>query len=329
MSMKKNRRFITDQFGEHPAVKAWTTLRPDLPKPEALELIRSMNSCKSPVFKLVGSGINGSSVIAKRSDSSEAMTEISIYEQALVYLSKKTIHYYGNVKDEKESFLWFFTEDAGEHLFSFENQLHVSLATEWLADLHTSVPKLDCLPDRGVDYYHERLLSGYDEIMVGLSNPALRNVDVAILKAIIENFSLMTERWGEVHTCYDRFPKCLVHNDFEAKNLRVRQEGSRIELLVYDWADAGWGLPGIDIWKLNIHDYWAVVREHWCGMSSEDVGVLACLGRLFRQLNGIAWRAKILPHASVDSYEWLDRKMKDMQVFNMRMASAFHSIGLL
>lgn len=328
MSMKKKRQFITEVSGDHPAVRAWTSLHPNLHKPEAMELIRPMDSCKSPVFRLVGSGIDGSSVIAKRSYPSQAMIEASIYEHALGYLSKKTIHYYGHVEDDDESYWWFFTEDAGENPFSFENHMHVELAAEWLADLHTSVPKLDCLPDRGIDYYFKRLLSAYGRIMENLLNPALQESDVALLKAIVSNFELLRERWDKVHACYERFPECLVHGDFKNKNLRVRTEGSTNELLVYDWAEAGWGFPGIDVWKLDIQKYWAYVREHWCGMSLEDAKILSCLGNLFRALYAIDWKAMNLPYAEPDSYEWIEKHMTDLKAYNMRLESIFHAIAL-
>ncbi|HSR88653.1 MAG TPA: hypothetical protein VLL07_06835, partial [Pontiella sp.] len=66
----------------------------------------------------------------------------------------------------------------------------------------------------------------------------------------------------------------------------------------------------------------------WCGMSLENAEVLSCLGRLFRALYAIDWKAMNLPYAKPDSYEWTEKHMTDLKTYNMRMESTFHAIAL-
>lgn len=322
MSRKRNLDVITDRLDAQPVVRAWTALHPDLHKPVAIEPIRSPDSSKCHVVRLVGSGINGSSVIAKKADPSTAMVEVPIYEQVLCHQSIKTIQYYGSAHDEDASFVWIFTEDAGTQSFSFKNELHASLAIEWLAELHASVPRLVCVPDRGIGYYHERLLSGHQRILLNLSNPALNQEDTVMLESIVSNFELLKERWSRVLACYEHLPKCFIHGDFKPKNLRVRSDGPRHELLVFDWEMAGWGSPGIDMWKLNVQDYWLNIREHWPAFSLEDAVSLQSLGKLLRSLHALDWESMSLPYA------WLDRSLAHMKIYNMRLSSAIRDLAV-
>jgi len=321
VSSRQALRAITDNAGEHPAVRAWSRLRGDLPRPEAVELVRKVNS-RTTAVRLLRVGRNGTSVIAKRTESPRAMVEKTMYENAARYLSMPTLHYYGCVEADSHSW-WVFMEDAGDGSFSFRDDRHRLLAAHWLAGLHTSVPKLDCFPDRGIDHYHSRMTSAREQIIVNMDNKALRAEDCALLRRILSHVDLITQRWERVHVLDEHLPKSLIHGDFKDGNLRVRDDAGGKVLLVFDWEESGWGLPGVDMWRLDPESYWLRVREHWRGMTREDVLHLASVGKLLWCLKAIDWETANLAH------EWLENSMGSMRVYEEHLTDAIQRTGLL
>jgi len=321
MKKQKTPIIIKDNINEHPAVLAWSQLKAGLPKPEAIEVIRSAEKSKRPVLRLVGVGINGSSVIAKKTKRTNAMTERCIYENVLNYLSRGTLYYYGDVEVADQRY-WIFIEDVRGNPFSFENVEHVSLATNWFAELHTCVPKLDCLPDRGLEYYYSHLISANNTILLNYSNSALRDGDRNLLKSIIISFDYLMHHWETVRGLYKQMPKGMIHGDFKTKNLQVRRDSHGVSLVVFDWEDSGWGLPGIDMWRLNHKDYWIKVRDHWRDISFEHVMQLSNLGKLFWCLAAIDWVAVNL------AYQWIEKPMERLMFYKSNLDSAIKEILL-
>ena len=72
---------------EHPAVKAWLQLNAKHDVPARVDVFRAFNKAKVPVYLLVGAGINGQSVVAKKGKFPDVLTEITIYEHVLPRLS--------------------------------------------------------------------------------------------------------------------------------------------------------------------------------------------------------------------------------------------------
>ncbi len=320
MSKRKTSIIVKDKLDEHPAALAWSQLGADLKKLEAIEVIRDIDSSKNPVFRLMGVGENGNSVIAKKAQQTNAMTERCIYENVLSSLSKATLHYYGYVEAANQT-SWIFIEDSCGNPFSFKNDEHVALAIEWLAELHTSATRHDCLPDRGLEYYYTLLVSAHNVILQNLSNIALREQDRELLGSIIYRYDYLMHQWDMVQTLYEQMPKGLIHGDFKPKNLRVRKNSYENTLLVFDWEDAGWGLPGIDMWKLHLEDYWGKIRDHWHDVTFKHVVLLSHLGKLLWCLSAIDWATTCLP------YQWLETQMDKMRIYEERLAEAIHAIS--
>lgn len=320
MSRHKTLQMITENVEAHPAVRAWSRLRAGLPHPEAIELLRKENS-KTPVVRLVRIGRDGTSVIAKKAGFARAMVEKTMYENATPRLSLTTLRYFGCVEAEDNSF-WIFTEDAGDSPFSFKDDRHRALAVQWLAALHTSVPKRDCFPDRGIGYYRARMTSAREKIMVNMDNTAVRGDDRALLQTTASRLDLIAQRWERIRDLNAQMPQGLIHGDFKARNLRVRDDADRSALLVFDWEESGWGLPGIDMWRLDPGSYWLNVREHWPGMTRENVLCLSSLGKLLWCLKAIDWEAGNL--ASV----WVEETMDCLRVYEDHVRDAVQHIGL-
>jgi hypothetical protein len=322
MSKQRPPIVIADNLDEHPAILAWSQLEVNLPRPQTIEVIRGINTSKAQVFRLIGAGDNESSVIAKRTDKSIIDAEKYIYDEALTYLSKKSLHCYGHV-ESAGALPWIFIEDAGGSPFSFSNELHTSLAIDWLVELHTSVPKLNCLPDRGLEHYYSCFLSGHDSILLNLSNPALRNQDRKLLRSIISLYKMILQKWDLLNALYVQMPKCFIHGDFKARNLRVRSDSQENTLMVFDWADAGWGLPGIDMWKVSLEDYWVRVRDHWRELTFEKAAQLSELGKLLWCFTAIDWEAKSL------ACQELEHSMIRIRDYEERLSSAIREISPL
>jgi thiamine kinase-like enzyme len=307
---------ITDNLSRHPAVNALSALNPDLPQPDAIELIRYPKPYKAHIVRLVCEKENGYSIVGKGTDSSKALIEKSAYENLFKFLPYKGLQYYGYIETDND-FAWNFMEDARGIPFSFENPEHVLLAEDWLAKLHTRVPSLDCFPKLDVNFYYSRLLSGYERITANFSNSALTDSDKVALKSIISHFDILHIRRDKVTKLYEQMPKGFIHGDIKSKNMRVRSDGQESMLVVFDWEECGWGLPAIDVTRssLNLKDYWLKVRNHWQGWTFEDMLQMSNLGKLLNSLVAINWEAKSLP------YQWIDKSMASMKIFEERLAN--------
>ena len=283
---------ITENVDAHPAVRAWCRLGTGLPLPEAVELLRGAEH-KTPIARLLRLGGGDASVVAKLTRTSDATIEQTVYERAARHLAARTLRCYGCVPAGGDT-SWIFTEDAGGGPFSFEDEGHRRLAVDWFAALHTSVPRLECFPDRGIGYYRSCMAAAREKILGNMGNDALNDADRALLGTILTHFDVIDRRWETIRDLDAHLPKGLIHGDLKPGNLRVREEGGKRILLVFDWEESGWGLPGVDMWQLDSESYWTRVRERWPGTTLEDVQHLSCLGKLLWCLPAIGWEAEYL-----------------------------------
>ena len=308
---------VTEGIEDHPSVLAWMRLDANQSMPRAVEVLRAPRTGKASVVRLVGVGEKGGSVIAKNSMVARTRTEARVYEITGRRLAREQLRYYGSVESPDQTG-WLFTEDVAGEPFSFSNEVHAALALEWLADLHTSVPDGDLLPDRGTGYYFSRLSSGMAGIIERWDNPDLTPVDRELLEALVRSGERILRSRREIEALCESLPRALTHGDFKPKNLRVRNDGRRSILFVFDWEDAGWGFPGVDIWKLNSKAYWEKVRGHWGNLTLEEAGQLSAMGKLFRCFNAIDWLAPSL------GYRWLEQPMARFRVYLDRITAVIH-----
>ena len=328
---------------EHPAVKAWSELRPARVAPERIEVLRERQkvSHKATVYRLAGVGLASSAVIAKRRPQASAVIERTIYEEVLPHLPMTALHYYGFVEEPDRTFGWLFLEDAGSEEYSPYIGEHRALAAQWLGLMHTSaacVAAADRLPDRGLGHYLEHLRSGRDRILRNLANPALKVDDLAVLRSIVSQCAILESHWSQMERLCEGLPRTLVHGDFTGKNLRVRTGQVGIALLPFDWEMAGWGVPAADMAQSarldrgdfsakrrtfsanpDVATYWSVVREHWPSLDLRTIQQLANCGKMFRSLAAINWEAYSL------SYEWVERAMGHMRIYQAELADAIRT----
>jgi hypothetical protein len=320
---------------EFPAIKAWREIRPELARPEKIEVLKGRKeTARRSAYRLTGVGPENSTIIAKRCRQAKALIERTIYEEVLPSLPVPTLRYYGFVEEADGKFCWLFLEDAGEERYSAFAAEHRRLAAQWLGLLHTSAARAALaarLPDRGPRHYLERLRSARDRILGNLANPALNADDHAVLEAILSQCAILESRWDQVERLCQGMPHTVVHGDFAEKNIRVRTGGTGIAILPFDWGNAGWGVPAIDLAQSplpsfsftgnpDIAAYWTVVRDHWPRVDLQTIQQWANLATMLRTLVAINWDALSL------AYEWVERPMIWMKLYREAMDYAMQTV---
>ncbi len=320
---------------DHPAVRAWGEFGPAGPTPRSIEVLRvcgGKTTAKSSVYRLNGAGIAGTPVIAKRARRAGMLVERFLYQEVLPALPVSTLHYYGFL--EEGDFCWLFLEDAGGVRYSESVVAHRALAAEWLGLMHAATGELDLamrLPEHEPDGYLCCLRSARQIIGENLANPALDRDQVSALETIVGHCDALESLWGEVERLWDATPRCLVHGDFIAKNVRVRAEGTGAALYVMDWETAGWGVLAEDLGALDVAIagvggpdvaiYWSRVHDFWPDLDRKMAEKLVSLGTIFRYL---AWIRATSPGLACG---WAERAVQDLEIYGARLALARRAMG--
>src|SRR5947207_7283528 len=323
-------------FMSHPAVHAWRQLYPDA------ELLRitplRVRRQKSTIYRLEGAGPDGSAVIAKRSQRSQrayALIERTVYEKILPGLSVPSLRYYGFLEDSDVDRCWLFLEEATGAEYSRLLAADRAQAARWLGLLHTAAAEAAAkaqLPDGGPGRYREFLRSASEEIQKHLGNPVLNPDDVAVLEAVLARLTELDAHWKRMEELCDGVPQTLVHGDFNGKNLRLRPASAGSTVVVFDWEDAGWGVPAVDLAQQavsssslsanpDIPTYWSTVRGRWPQVSIETWQRLAHCGTVFRVLAALYWESLNL------ASEWASRSVSNIRLYDSELPPALARLG--
>jgi hypothetical protein len=320
------------------ALEAWGRLQPGSAIPAQIEILKGRREpARRGAYRLAGAGPEGASVIAKRCPRTKAWLEHTVYAEILPHLPVPAPAYYGLVEEQGGTCCWLFLEDVGEERYSPGNEEHRRLAGHWLAALHTSAARLAVaarLPDRGPGHCLERLRSARSRILGHLANPALKAADLAILRMIVSQCDALEGRWYEVEQFCDGLPRTVVHGDFAEKNVRVRTRQGKTALLPFDWSNAGWGVPAIDLAQSTLPSgrlaanpdlaaYWAAVRDHWPACDLRTVQQWGQAATLFRLLAAVAWSAASL------GQEWVEKTMTALRFYQSALDWEVQAAGWL
>ena len=316
----------------HPAVHAWRQLYPH----DELRGITTLRiGRRRKVYRLQGAGPDGSAVIAKRSRKADALIERTVYEEILPRVTVPSLRYYGFLADSDAEHCWLFLEEAtGVH---YSNLLaeHCTQAAQWLGLLHTSAADVAAggrLPDGGPGRYLVHLRAARELTQQYLDNPVLSPDDVLFIEGIQTRLDDLAAHWYRMEEICDGVPQTLVHGDFNGKNLRIRSANGNTIVGIFDWADAGWGVPAVDLAQVgvpasklsanpDIPTYWSTVRERWPNASAEALQQLAYCGTVFRALAALSWESNGLSH------EWASASVNTMRVYEAEMAYALDALG--
>src|SRR3989449_5368273 len=284
---------------------------------------------------IVGAGWDGTAVIAKRSRKADALIERTVYEEIFPRLTVPSLRYYGSLEDADAEYCWLFLEDATGAKYSKLLAAERAQVARWLALLHTSAAEAAAkagLPDGGPGRYREFLRSAREGILQHLDNPVLDPDDIAFLDAMLARLTELDGRWNRLEEICDGVPPTLVHGDFNGKNLRLRPSGDGSAVLVFDWEDAGWGVPAVDLAQQtvpssslsanpDIPTYCSTVQDRWPNASHETVRRLAYCGTVFRALAALHWESFNL------GTEWASRFISNIRLYDAELAHALVQLG--
>jgi ATP-binding cassette subfamily B protein len=329
-SIRKRRTTLLD----HPAVRAWRQLYPHS-EPDRITPLRVFPR-KTSAYRLEAAGPDGSAVVAKRGRSAESRIERAVYEQILPGLRVPSLHYYGSLEDADPAFCWIFLEEATGAKYSRLLPGDRDEAAHWLGLLHAAASEVSAkaglLPYAGPSRYREFLRAAREEIPRHFGNPVLTANEVDYLESVLLQLADLEARWSDIEELCAGAPTTLVHGDFNAKNVRLRSTSDGTTLLVFDWEDAGWGVPAVDLAQQtvpssnlsaspDIATYWATVRDRWPHMSAVTLERLAYCGTIFRALAALHWELANL------GTDWASLYVANIRLYETEWANALSRIG--
>lgn len=306
----------TDLIETHLAVYYWRQLSEANSIPTSVDKLSGATNNKSEVYRLNGVGVNGTNVIAKKAKSTGLLVEQMIYEKVLPKVPLNNLRCYGLLQDD-ETVSWLFLQEAQGKPYAESKEVHRKAASQWLAVMHSTTSKFrleKALPAVGSERYLKFLNMGYANIQNNLSNPALSENDILVLKRLLNHYENIIAQWHKViGICNEAIP-CLVHGDFISKNVRVDESGAFPILYVLDWEVSGWGIPVEDLAGLDIETYKAAFTSYNDGIALNNLQEVFDLGLLFRY---ICW---VHPTSLGLSSEWVRKTMQRLELYENRIA---------
>lgn len=318
---------LREDLQDHPAVQAWASMWASQELPQRVEVLRRLAS--SEVYRLIGAGPAGHSVIAKRAPAAKTAIELLVYERVLPYLPVTSPRYYGSrPTDGPDGDRWIFLEDVGAERYSEANSVHLKMVARWVARMHHAAADLDAvreLPDGGPQRYLAHLRSAREKIQRRLPGPDLTADDVTMLLGVVDVLDRLEARWGLIDGLCEGLPATLVHGDFRPKNVYLRPNGGGHSCYPIDWETAGWGVPAADLTRIDIATYWACARDRRPAPDLETVQRLVWLGRAFCAVAGIDWDSASL---RFDTRRMFSRELASIAVLVRRLADAARAVGV-
>ena len=318
---------LREDLASHPALQAWRNFRSLEDVPERIEVLRQHGVVG--VYRLVGAGVGGESIIAKRTPAAKASVERTVYEALLPQMPVTTPRFYGALfPAERETHAWFFLEDVGAERYSDANPEHLALTARWVARVHgaaADLPAARSLPDGGPGRYHEHLMSARDKIGKRLSGPELTPDDVTLLRAVLDGLQRLESDWSQIESRCVGLPATLVHGDFRPKNVYLRPNGAGLACYPIDWETAGWGVPAADLTRIDVATYWSVAREWRECVSLDTVQRLANVGQVFRTLAAIDWESASL---RFETRRMISQPLASLAVLLSRLTDAVRMTGV-
>jgi ABC-type transport system involved in Fe-S cluster assembly fused permease/ATPase subunit len=316
----------------HPAARAWCQLHPHA-EPLRISPVR-VRKRKNQVYRIDVADRPGA-IIAKRCGAAAALVERAVYEEILPRVAVPSLTYHGSLKEADGERCWLFVDEAGGASYSNLLAEHRMHAGRWLGLLHTAAAEAaeqGRLPDAGPKRYLDLLRAARQWMQQHLDNPVLTPDDVVFIEAVTERLDDLDAHWERLEAACDSVPQTLVHGDFNGQNLRLHSENGNSTIVVFDWEDAGWGVPAVDLAQLtvpsgklsanpDIPTYWSTVRERWPRAHTDTLQRLAYCGTVFRALAALNWDAQSLP------YDWAHTCVSGMHVYAAELEDALGRLG--
>jgi hypothetical protein len=299
----------------HPALEAWRALGRTGGDPAAVETLKDRRKCS--VYRLDGAAPDGGAIVAKRTRRRLAVNEHALYTYVLPRLPLPALRSHG-VVDRGPDACWVFVDHCDGVPFSATSAHHRTLAARWLATMHLHGPEIARdvrLPDRGLATYLAHLRSAQERIRRRLGAPVLGGDRGAVLDEVLARCDALAGGWAELEATCGRLPPTVVHADAKPANLMVRSRAGGddelvpLELVPLDWAEAGWGVPVVDLTQVDGPAYWETIGTAW-GDGAGAHRRLSMTGLTLRWIVGID---KV--SACLDDPSYVDRAMDHMTWF--------------
>jgi energy-coupling factor transporter ATP-binding protein EcfA2 len=326
-----------ERLRAHPAVQAWGRLTPERPVPRQIVALKPAPGRigKTAVYRLDGVGDGDSAVIAKRGKHGATLIERIVYEEILASLELPSLRYYGCIESPDGASPWLFIEEATGEEYSPLLEAHRFHAGRWLGLLHASATggaTKGRLPDAGPERYRGHLREARERIRQDVDSPVLAEDDAGFLEELVARLDELEAGWARLEAACVGVPETLVHGDLKGHNLRVRASDRGVALVVFDWEDAGWGVPAVDLAQRlvpgnrhgvnpDLAGYWAVVRERWPDVTAEAVRRLGHCGTVFRALAALDWGSSHLADERPDAF------VRNARLYEAEIAQALERLG--
>jgi hypothetical protein len=335
MSRSVTTEILPERLVEHRAFRAWSRLSSRPLEPTGLEVLKLKT--KSAVYRIAGLGEDGTAIVAKRCKRGTGVIEQIVHQEFLSRLPLPAPRFYGFLEDADDpGFCWLFLEDAQGPVYSQSDPVHRELAGRWLAAVHAAPVNESLrrrLPQRGSDHYLELLRSARETLLERRANPVLHVSDLTTLEVVALQCDVIELHWDEVEECCRALPPVLVHGDLVVKNVYLRPAPSGLALLVFDWENAGWGVPATDLCQFrgrtvspDLAAYGAAMQASGCPLDSFDVSQLARYGSLLRLIDGIHWSAEKMVFGS---YLFLETPVSTLRVYETALADLLRTFEWL
>jgi len=271
------------------------------------------------VYRLVGAAPDGKDLIAKCCPRDEAEREQLVYAALGSHRPGLSVGLYGTA-DALGSRTWLFLQDAGGREFRLGDRHDRAIAGRWLAELHVAcadLPDGTSLRDRGPDHFFEYLELVPDRAALAYANPELDADDRRDIGRATELCADVRSRWDDVVAFCAAIPPTFVFGDFKDDNVRVVTGTDGPTLIGFDWNEAGWGVPALDVLTFEAHrvapllsEYLPVVTARWPELTAERILRLGIVGEIFRCAASMRWDLQRL------ECPWTEGAMARMRYFN-------------
>jgi ATP-binding cassette subfamily B protein len=314
----------------HPAARAWRQLYPNV-QPLLITPLKVRR--KNKIYRIAVAG--RSAVIAKQCGRETALVERAVYEIVLPRAAVPSLGFHGFLEEPDGEHCWIFMDEAIGDNYSSLLAAHRAVAGRWLGLLHSSpidVAVNGHLPDAGPPRYLDILHATCEFIEQHLDNPILTPDDVACLEETQAHLHDVASHWNRLEAVCQNAPKTLVHGDFNAKNLRLRSDNGHASVVVFDWENAGWGVPAVDLAQQTLpfghvsanpdmRTYWSTMRERCSNANAEALERLAYCGSVFRALASLRWVVENLAN------DWAHDCARNLQIHVTELDEALERLG--
>jgi Phosphotransferase enzyme family len=292
----------------------WSAVDPGAP-PDSVEVLKSADR-KSAVVRLVGSGPDGQSVVAKRAARATIEVEARVYRDVLARLPVSGTRLFGTVPEGDRA--WLFLEDAGEERFDSGLLSHRRLAAVWMAQVHGGarlLPEVDELPDRNPSHYRRLLRSVEALLRETPANPALSAGEIEVVEDLLQACRSLRSRWSDLAMRLRDTPSTIAFGGFCGKNARVRESADGPVLMPFDFESAGHGCPAIDLVYPDGDTYVQEARSWWTGLDIAEFNRLQGVGSALGAMKAIQGERSVLlgewPSKAIEKLFWYRREIVD------------------